>query len=152
MKLFLGAHGNCSREGTKLECTGTFKNIPFALKTDVKVCQNPVKTDIEFKILNRIFSKHYTGDGDILLRGFSVDQSERKAYLLNVNVKPLSNGDRKIRVSAQPTFTCSNSTIETLEKGATPFSSVSIVDFEHVNVSWVVPISRNDFFYRKFFL
>ena len=65
----------------------------------------------------------------------------------------------------QLTFTCSNSTIKTLEKGVkcstltiktperrqwrhsdvfivnfkhfTPFSRVSIVDFEQVNVSWV---------------
>ena len=118
MKLLLGAHGTCSREGTKLECTGTFKDIPFTLKTDVKVCQNPVKTDIEFKILNRIFSKHDIEEQDIRLRGFSIDQPERLAvYLLNVNVQPLSNGDRKIRVSSQLIFTCSNSTIETLEKG-----------------------------------
>ena len=31
-------------------------------------------------------------------------------------------------------FTCSKSTMETLEK---PFSIVSFVDFEQVNVSWV---------------
>ena len=34
----------------------------------------------------------------------------------------------------QLTFTCSKSTLETLEN----FSSVSIVDFEQVNVSWEI--------------
>ena len=100
----LGAHGNCHREGTKLKCTGTFKGRPFAVKTDVKVCHNPVETDIEFKILNKIYTKHYTGNQDFYLQRLSIDQYERKAYLLNVNVKPLSNGDRKITVSSQPTF------------------------------------------------
>ena len=104
--LFLGAHGNCNREGTKLGCTGTFKGIPFAVKTNVKVCHNPVETDIEFKILGKTFIKHYTGDQDFLLQGISIDQYERVVYLLNVNVKPLSNGDRQITVSCQLTFTC----------------------------------------------
>ena len=52
---------------------------------------------------------------------------------------------------SQLTFICSKSTIETLEIGVndvvlvffTPFSSVSIVEFEHVNVNWDV-----DFFVR----
>ena len=100
----LGTHGKCHREGTKLKCTGTFKGRPFAVKTDVKVCHNPVETDIEFKILNKIYTKHYTGNQDFYLQRLSIDQYERKAYLLNVNVKPLSNGDRKITVSSQPTF------------------------------------------------
>ena len=52
----------------------------------------------------------------------------------------------KIIVTTQLIFTCSKSTIETLEKRMkycklwtyfTTFSCVSIVDFEHVNVSWV---------------
>ena len=57
----------------------------------------------------------------------------------------------------QGTFTCVKSTIETLEKDVndivlvcllltlnTPFSSVSIVHFEQVNVYWVLEIfSRN---------
>ena len=32
------------------------------------------------------------------------------------------------------------------------FSSVSIVNFEHVNISWISPISTNNFFHQKFFL
>ena len=49
---------------------------------------------------------------------------------------------------SQPAFTCSKLTIETLEKGVknmfkvniffTPFSSVSIVNFEHVIAGWAV--------------
>ena len=47
-----------------------------------------------------------------------------------------------IRSKTQITFTCSKSAKETLEKGVkyvqvnNPFSSVSIVDFEQVYVSW----------------
>ena len=53
------------------------------------------------------------------------------------------------QVFTQPTFTCSKSTIETQEKVVKYvqslqyfilFSSVSIVDFEQVNISWVVTI------------
>ena len=61
----------------------------------------------------------------------------------------------------QLTFTCSKSTIETLEKSMkyvrsrsgvfivnfvhifTPFSNVSIVNFEQVNVSWVMILAWN---------
>ena len=129
--LFLGAHENCNREGTKLGCTGTFKGIPFAVKTNVKVCHNPVETDIEFKMLGKTFNKHYTGDQDFLLRGISIDQYKGVVHLLNVNVKPLSNGDRNITVSCQLTFTCyritrkrweicSKLTIKTLEWGHWP--------------------------------
>ena len=32
------------------------------------------------------------------------------------------------------------------------FSSVSIVNFEHVNINWIAPISTNNFFHQKFFL
>ena len=102
--LFVGAHANCHHEGTKLNCTGTFRGRPFAVKTNVKVCHNPVETDIEFKILGKIYSKQYTGDQEFLLQSLSINQYEWKAYLLNVNVKPLSNGDRKITVSSQSTF------------------------------------------------
>ena len=139
----LGAHGNCHREGTKLKCTGTFKGRPFAVKTDVKVCHNPVETDIEFKILNKIYTKHYTGNQDFYLQRLSIDRYERKAYLLNVNVKPLSNGDRKITVSSQPTFylfksnrnirkrceICSKLTIKTPERRQLRVLGV----FEHVS-------------------
>ena len=129
--LFLGADGNCNLEGTKLGCTGTFKGIPFAVKTNVKVCHNPVETDIEFKMLGKTFNKHYTGDQDFLLRGISIDQYKGVVHLLNVNVKPLSNGDRNITVSCQLTFTCyritrkrweicSKLTIKTLEWGHWP--------------------------------
>ena len=62
------------------------------------MCQDPVTTDIEFEMSGKIFRKHYSGDQDFLLQGIAIDQSAR-AYLLNVNVKPLSNGDRKITVS-----------------------------------------------------
>ena len=138
--LFLGAHGNCNREGTKLGCTGTFKGIPFAVKTNVKVCHNPVETDIEFKILGKTFIKHYTGDQDFLLQGISIDQYERVVYLLNVNVKPLSNGDRQITVSCQLTFTCYRITrkrwevclkltIQTLEWGQWPDVFIVLIFF-----------------------
>ena len=53
----------------------------------------------------------------------------------------------------QLAFICSNSTIETWEKGVnkntriltycTPFFHVSIVDFEQVNTIWVITLSRN---------
>ena len=140
LPLFLGAHGNCHREGTKLKCTGTFKGRPFAVKTDVKVCHNPVETDIEFKILDKTFIKHYTGDQDFLLQGISFDQYKGVVYLLNVNVKPLSNGDRKITVSCQLTFTCyritrkwwevfSKLTIQTLEWGQWPDVFIGLIFF-----------------------
>ena len=52
-------------------------------------------------------------------------------------------GERKL-TDFQLTFTCSKSTVETPERRQwrqwiyfTPFSSVSIVEFEQVNVSWV---------------
>ena len=59
----------------------------------------------------------------------------------------LKNLRKKTQTLTQLTFTCSKSTIETLEKGAkyvncqlwtyiAPSSSVSIVDFKEVNVSW----------------
>ena len=138
--LFLGAHGNCNLEGTKLGCTGTFRVIPFTLKTDVKVCHNPVETDIEFKILGKTFNKHYTGDHDFLLQGISIDQYKGVVYLLNVNAKPLSNGDRKIKVSCQLTFTCyrinrkwwevfSKLTIQTLEWGQWPDVFIVLIFF-----------------------
>ena len=138
--LFLGAHGNCNLEGTKLGCTGTFKGIPFAVKTNVKVCHNPVETDIEFKISGKTFIKHYTGDQDFLLQGYSINQYERVVYLLNVNVKPLSNGDRQITVSCELTFTCyritrkrwqicSKLTIKTLEWGQWPDVFIVLIFF-----------------------
>ena len=39
----------------------------------------------------------------------------------------------------QLTFTCSKSTLETLEN----FSTVSIVDFEQVNVSWEIILFKH---------
>ena len=52
------------------------------------------------------------------------------------------HGDKDTHMVTHLTFTCSKSTIETLKKSLKyveswqlSFSSVSIVDFEHVNVS-----------------
>ena len=142
----------------------------------MKVCHNPVETDIEFKILGKIYSKQYSGDQDFLLQSLSINQYEWKAYLLNVNVKPLSNGDRKITVSSQSTFylfkvknrntrkmckICSKLAIKAMTSFwcfycklwtyFTLFSSVSVVNFEYVNIRWVVPISKNDFYSPKVF-
>lgn len=97
LKLFLGVYGDCYRVGTKLNCTGTFKNKPYTVETDVNACQNPVKIDIKLKILGLVFTKKYTGDQDIPLLGLTIDKST--VFLLNVNVKPLSIGDQKITVS-----------------------------------------------------
>ena len=43
-------------------------------------------------------------------------------------------------ILSQPTITCSKATIETLEQDIyfTPWSSVSIVNFEQINASWVM--------------
>ena len=41
---------------------------------------------------------------------------------------------------AQPAFTCSKLTIETLEQGVKYCSSVSIVNFEQVNPGWIFAI------------
>ena len=82
---------------TILNCTGTFKNKPFTVETDVKACQNSVKTDIKLKILGLVFTKKFTGDQDIPLLGLTIGKST--VFLLNVDVKPLSNGDQKILVS-----------------------------------------------------
>ena len=97
MNFFLGVSGECYRVSPKFNCTGTFKNKPYTGETDVNACQNPVKIDIKLKILGLVFMKDYTGDQDIPLLGLTINKST--VFLLNVNVKPLSNGDQKITVS-----------------------------------------------------
>ena len=68
--------------------------------------------------------------------------------LVNVEIfKRYTPSEYKLINITQLTFTCSKLTIETLEKGVfivnfehifTPFSSVSVVDIEQVNVSWEI--------------
>ena len=58
---------------------------------------------------------------------------------------------KKLTILTQLTFACSKSTIETLEKGVkyayfTPFSSLSIAEFERENVNWKL------FLYKSFII
>ena len=46
------------------------------MKNNVKVYHNTAETDIEFKILGKIYSKQYSGDQDFLLQSLSINQYE----------------------------------------------------------------------------
>ena len=52
---------------------------------------------------------------------------------------------------SQPAFTCSKSTIETLEQGVkyVACSSVSVVNFEHVIDSWVLLVAKAKILFGK---
>ena len=59
-------------------------------------------------------------------------------HMLSISCRISNCYQNLLLIASHPAFICSKLTIETLEQGVKPCSSVSIVNFEHVNFGWVL--------------